>query len=167
MLKNISSKALSSIILVLIICYGFFKILVLGIYSKLVLICIEKVGIDPHRFIFTLNNYAKKQENVNGILGWLIYYPTYFLLHILFIYLLFNKQTKTRNTLIVGLSVLVLLLVGGSAIAKWLDFNILYVVSYEAFQKLFGLPFILLFIEGGRILYKDVMGNSKSNTQNQ
>ncbi len=61
-----------------------------------------------------------------------------------------------------GLTVLIFLLVAFSLIGKLTDINLLYQVSYDAFQKLFGLPFILLFIEGGRILYKDVMGNQNT-----
>lgn len=70
-------------------------------------------------------------------------------------FFLFRNQIKVRNYLILGLTVLIFLLVAFSLIGKVSGLDMLYQISYDAFQKLFGLPF--LFIEDGRILYKDVM----------
>ncbi len=162
MFNNISSKALSSIVLVLIVCYGFFKTLVLKLYSDLIIQIFDKFGVDPTPIIETLYSFSKSPKLVKGIIGWFIYYPSYFLLHILFIFLLFHKQKRTRNYLVFALSGLILFLISLSIIGKIFDLHSLYLVSYEAFQKLFGLPFILLFIEGGRILYKDVMNTNPS-----
>ena len=163
MFRNISSKALSSVVLVLIVCYGFFKILVLQFYSKIILTIFDVLGINSSELILKLERFSKAPDQVKGILGWLIYYPSYFLLHILFIFLLFHKQKRTRNYLVIGLSGLIFFLIVMSITGKLFGIQPLYIVSYEAFQKLFGLPFILLFIEGGRILYKDVMNvNSPS-----
>ena len=157
MFKNISSKVLSSAVLVLIVCYGFFRILIRKIYSELLFDTLHFFRINPKELILFMNSFSTSEEEVEGILGWLIYYPSYFLLHVLFIFLLFHRQKRTRNYLVFGLSGLILFLIVMSITGKLFGIQPLYIVSYEAFQKLFGLPFILLFIEGGRILYKDVM----------
>lgn len=162
MLKNISSKTLSTIVLILIIVYGFFRIKVRIFFADSLSDLLNLIGIDPSLIISKLSDFAESPEKIHGILGWIIYYPTYFLLHITFIFLLFRNQIKVRNYLMLGLTVLIFLLVAFSLIGKLTDINLLYQVSYDAFQKLFGLPFILLFIEGGRILYKDVMGNQNT-----
>lgn len=159
MLKNISSKTLSTIVLILIVVYGFFRIKVRIFFANVLSDILILFGIDPLLIVANLSDFAKSAENIDGILGWIIYYPTYFLLHITFIFLLFRNQVKVRNYLIIGLTVLIFLLVAFSLIGKLTGLNMLYQVSYDAFQKLFGLPFILLFIEGGRILYKDVIGH--------
>jgi hypothetical protein len=137
------------------------------LFSHLIDTLFNLLGFDTAKIVLYLNDFALRDEPIDGIIGWMIYYPTYFLLHLIFIYLLFSNQIKTRNYLLAGLTIVVFLLVSISIISKILEHNAIHKISYEAFQKLFGLPFILLFIEGGRILYKDVMGNSMSNTQNQ
>lgn len=109
-----------------------------------------------------MNDFAKTEKSVDGILGWIFYYPTYFLLHIAFIYLLFKKQKQTRNYLILGLTGLIIISVGLALVGKFFEWSMVYNISYDAFQKLFGLPFILLFIEGGRILYNDIFTDSKN-----
>ncbi|MFT6868634.1 MAG: hypothetical protein ACJA08_003488 [Cyclobacteriaceae bacterium] len=168
MFKSISHKALSSVVLVLIVCYGFFKNFFLSLFSNLILSGFEMLKINPSD-LHEMLEYFSKAEEKKDLFGWFIFYPTYYLLHITFISLLFFKQTKIRQYLIYGLSILIFLLVGFSALGKWLEITMLYKISYDAFQKLFGLPFILLFIEGGRILYKDIfeikedVKNNKSN----
>ncbi|MEO9476977.1 MAG: hypothetical protein ABJG41_15640 [Cyclobacteriaceae bacterium] len=156
MLKNISAKALSTMVLILIVLYGFFKNWVRGVYSKFIEICLEFANIDSRELVRHFNSFSETTESISGILGWLIYYPTYFLLHVAFIFLLFHKQKKTRNYLTIGLTGLIALSVGLALIGKILELELIYNISYDAFQKLFGLPFILLFIEGGRILYNDI-----------
>ncbi|MEP4535165.1 MAG: hypothetical protein ABJ004_18860 [Cyclobacteriaceae bacterium] len=156
MLKNISAKALSTIVLILIVLYGFFKNWVKGIYAQLIEKTLSLLGFDSAKITSIMNEFAQTNKEVSGILGWIIYYPTYFLLHIAFIFLLFHKQKKTRNYLTIGLTGLIALSVGLALIGKVLELELIYNISYDAFQKLFGLPFILLFIEGGRILYYDI-----------
>ena len=158
MLKNISSKALSTVVLILIVCYGFFRMLIREFYSQFVNYVLNLVGLNPERLTNLIKNFSK--ANIDSGLGWLLYYPSYFLLHILFIFLLFHKHKKVRYYLVSGLSGLIFFLVSMSIIGKYFNIYSLYIISYEAFQKLFGLPFILLFIEGGRILYKDVMNTN-------
>jgi hypothetical protein len=161
MFKRLSHKALATSVLSFIIAYGFFKNFVLRIYSELILSFFRLIGYDSVLLISKFNDFSKKEGGRDDILGWLIYYPSYFLLHIAFIYLLFWKQKQLRHYLAIGLTVLIFLLVSLSIIGKIFEFQMLYLVSYESFQKLFGLPFILLFIEGGRILYKDVFDSVK------
>jgi len=156
MLKNISAKALSTVVLVLIVLYGFFKNWVKGIYTQLIETTLSLLGFDSAKITSIMNEFAQTNKEVSGILGWIIYYPTYFLLHIAFIFLLFHKQKKTRNYLTLGLTTLIVLTVGLALMGKVLGLELIYNISYDAFQKLFGLPFILLFIEGGRILYNDI-----------
>ena len=78
------------------------------------------------------------------------------LLHLTFIFLLFRDQRKAKKYLSIGLISLVLILIGISLLGKVLEINAIYRTFNYAFKQLFGLPFILLAIEGGRILYNDI-----------
>ncbi|MFY0600316.1 MAG: hypothetical protein JXR03_11655 [Cyclobacteriaceae bacterium] len=152
-----TNKVLSSIILVLILIYGLFKNYALRIYSEMLNFLFTNIGIDGNSITVWMNNISRKKDRLDYVLGWAIYYPSYFLLHILFVLMLFKHQKKARNYLILGLTFLIFSLVFMSILGKVFDTEILYKFAYNSFQRLFGLPFILLFIEGGRILYKDVM----------
>lgn len=148
----------ATIVLVLILIFGFFKLWVRDSLSKVVESFLTLIGVDAQLAIAHMNEYAIHDQFMEGILGWFIYYPLYFFLHVAFIFLLFRYNRKVRNWVAVGLSVVVSTLVLGSVVGKLLGWELMYIICYQGFQKLFGLPFILLAIEGGRILYNDVMG---------
>ncbi|MFT7155080.1 MAG: hypothetical protein ACI8Q1_000080 [Parvicella sp.] len=161
MVKKFNFRALSTTILVLIVAYGFFKNQIRMFYAQSVDYILILFGLDPDFIANNLNILSMKKQ-LSGVNGWIIYYPTYLFLHLIFIYLLFYKNKRIRNFLMVGLNSLILLLVILTVIGKVYSYEILYQISYDSFQKLFGLPFILLFIEGGRILYLDVINNEES-----
>ncbi len=62
--------------------------------------------------------------------------------------------------LIILIGVLSINIVAGKAFG----FIHLYKISYKLFQNLLGLPFILLAIEGGRILIRDIDSYYKDQT---
>ena len=139
-----------------ILIYGVFKIPVLRLYASVLNWIIDMLHLPAARILSFLYQQGNHQDMANYSLGWTIYYPTYLLLHLLFIHLLFKNQPKIKKILSIGLTALVLLLV-----VFW--FVLLQSGNPEAagffrnlFYKLFGLPFILLAIEGGRILYNDI-----------
>lgn len=150
------SRPLAVLVLFLIIIYGILKIWVLRVYAAVLDWCAEMVGLQNNSVFQIVREQAKQEDVVEQTLGWLIYYPTYFLLHIAFIYLLFANNLKVRNYLMLGLTalitVIVILWVGFLAI-KQPDIADFF---RKQFRNLFGLPFILLIIEGGRILYQDL-----------
>lgn len=144
------------IILISIVFYGIFKILICRVYSISVSFGLELFGYNPTEVLNRLNDLSATTEYMNHYLGWLIYYPTYLLLHLIFIQLLFFNQKRLKNQLSLGLISVIGLLLVFILVGKWLGFTLLYTTSYALFQHLFGLPFILLSIEGGRILYTDI-----------
>ncbi|REE01622.1 XrtX-associated membrane protein [Marinoscillum furvescens] len=148
----------ATVVLVLILVFGFFKLWVMSLFSNSVYELLYLVGVKGDLLRKWLNEFRETSSWEETILGWFIYYPLYFFLHIAFIFLLFRYNRKVRNWVALGLTVVVSTLVLGSVVGKLLDWEMMYVICYQGFQKLFGLPFILLAIEGGRILYNDVMG---------
>jgi len=142
--------------LFLIVLYGVFKLWMLIVYHKFVLWLASVFQINLSNVLEWLNSFSVENGNHENILGWFIYYPTYLLLHLSFIYLLFRKQKNVRNILSISLIVLVFFLVLVSIIGKLLELDFIYKTFYYSFRQLFGLPFILLAIEGGKILYNDI-----------
>ena len=143
--------------LILIICYGILKLWALKVYSKFIADAAIFFDIDISGLQNFLISFSQSANLHNYHLGWIIYYPTYILLHLSFIYLLFRNQKKVKMRLLIGLIVLVFVLIGVSVIGKILEITLIYEVFYYTFKQLFGLPFILLAIEGGKILYNDIV----------
>ncbi len=154
-------KVFASLILLSIIIYGVLKIWILRMYSEGVKFMLKLFDIDLEGILNLLRDQAKTVGHEEQPIGWLIYYPSYFLLHIAFIHVLFLDNVKIRNYLKVGLTAVI-----GFLVMLWIIFSLLdmHHLSHTVriqFRKLFGLPFILLAIEGGRIIYSDLIRLSK------
>lgn len=147
----------SYLVLVTIMVYGFFRNWILEIYAKLTMSIFSTFISENHPYINLLKNQALTEDRREQTLGWFLYYPSYFFLHILFIYLLFSNNIKIRNLVIIGLSLFVFILVFGSFFFTYIGYEEVGYFFRMQFKKIFGLPFILLSIEGGRILYFDVL----------
>ena len=141
-------------VLVAILCYGILRIWVLEFYADFLSTLLEAFSVDINDFRHLFHSEVSTWKPYQY--GWVIYYPTYFLLHVLFIFFLFKKQKKVRNSLIIGLTLLIFILLASIPLGRFLDLFWLSNMSWVLFRKLFGLPFILLAIEGGRILYSDL-----------
>jgi hypothetical protein len=148
------NRMLSVVVLLLIVCYGILRQLICRLYTIPVSWVLSSMGISPNELLDQWNTFDTT-GNYDHLLGFIIYYPTYLGLHLLFIYLLFRKQPQTSKWLMIGLVVVVGTLLATVFIAKWLEMWTMYDLSYKLFRQLFGLPFILLAIEGGRIIYND------------
>ncbi len=155
MLK-ISNRILTGITLVIIILHGILRIWIIKAYASIVKFFLRLVNQQSNPIIEFFKNQSRTPEYNDQALGWFLYYPTYFLLHLLFIQLLFKKQKRIRLLLTLGLTSLLTLI-----IFFWIFFllieqpSIAYFFRIQ-FRNLFGLPFILLAIEGGKILYNDL-----------
>lgn len=146
----------AALTLFLIMVYGILKNWVLRVYASSLDYIAQIFGVENNWIFETIRNQSKYVKLRDQTLGWIIYYPSYYLLHILFIYLLFNNNQKARNYLMIGLTLVITMIIG-----LWIFFQLLNQEEVAdffrgQFKKLFGLPFILLAIEGGRILYMDL-----------
>jgi hypothetical protein len=144
-------------VLVSIMIYGILKIWVLKVYASFLDSAAGLIGLENNAFFGIVRGQAENESVRNQTLGWLIYYPTYFLLHIVFIFLLFDRNRRVRNYLSIGLSTLIVLLLSGWSLFGLMGMDELSYFCRLQFRNLFGLPFILLAIEGGRILYNDAV----------
>lgn len=144
-------KALSFIILCSILLYGIFKPVLQRLFANLF-----RNWENYQAYTDRLNDFSQTPKYNEDLMGWIIYYPTYFLLHILFILVLFKHQPKTRNWVALGLTSFIGFLLVCMITGKLISSNNLFHIPYNIFQSLFGLPFILLAIEGGRILWSDL-----------
>ena len=151
-MHNSVRRAISILILLSIIAYGMFKDYLKEYYNYVIQKFFNTDTLSKY-----LNDFKMSQIWDKDIVAWLIYYPTYLLLHILFIYTLFFKEIRIRNWLIAGLLTFVFIDLMLIVIAKELHVQLLYNICYRLFQQLFGLPFILLAIEGGRHLFKELL----------
>lgn len=155
------NRAMAFLVLATIVIYGIFKMWLLRLYASAIIYVAKIIHLEHSPFFETLKNQATRENVREQTLGWIIYYPTYLLLHIAFIFLLFKSNVKVRNYLTIGLISLI-----GFLVVGWLLFNYIGLTEVGSlfrhqFRNLFGLPFILLSIEGGRILYKDILTRLK------
>lgn len=149
-----SRKLLPYFILAFIIGFSFFKYWFVDFCSDAVSGLLNAIGGDPGALLDFLNRNANYTSYQDHLLGLLIYYPIFFGLHYLFIFTLFTGRNRRITMLIV--TGVVLLLLSLIAIGKLLDIQPLFSISFAMFQNLFALPFLLLAIEGGRILLSDI-----------
>lgn len=146
------SRVFTIIFLLLIVLFGIFKNYVLKLFSSFLFTIF---GAQNYLFRI-LQNQAINDEQEKLIVGWVLYYPSYLLFHVLFIAFLFSRNHKARNILILSLISIVSIIVICWAIFTSAGNNDLAFFFRDRFHHLFGLPFILLIIEGGRILYNDL-----------
>ena len=151
-MHNSVRRPISILILLSIIAYGMFKDYLKEFYNYFIQ---KYFNTDP--LSEYLNDLSLDSNWDQDITAWLIYYPTYLLLHVMFIYVLFYKEIRIRNMLITGLLIFVVIDVILIIVANELEFQLLYSICYQLFRQLFGLPFILLAIEGGRHLFKELL----------
>lgn len=144
----------SVFVLVMIVFVGIFKTWILKLYAEWVTNIFLLFGLNisefKHLFSSGLSSWKPYQY------GWILYYPMYYFLHVLFVCLLFKNQTKTRNAILIALTSLIAILISLILLGRAFEMKALSDVSWVLFRKLIGLPFILLAIEGGRILYNDI-----------
>ncbi len=162
-------KRFSTVVLICILVYGIFKIWVLNLFTPFVESSLQFVGLDTSFLIYQLHLITGGVHEGDYLLGWLFYYPSYFMLHVLFIWILYKNNKSTRNILILLLITVISVLILGVIIFRYVDMVMMANVFLTLFRSLFGLPFILLAIEGGRILYGDIvkLSESKNDTDSQ
>ena len=138
----------------LIVLFAFFKYWILSLFSIVVSSVLTSMGGDPLTVLDFLNQNSNYTVYQDHYLGWFIYYPLFFGMHFLFIFLHFSGKTRRIIfKVVVGVILLLLLLI---ALGKILHIPFLFEISFLMFQNLFALPFLLLVLEGGRILLNDI-----------
>lgn len=147
---------ISVVVLSTILAYGFLKIWFCRIYSSIVARVVLFFGYDPSSLLQKLNAFSTAEKYQDHYLGWFIYYPTYLLLHLAFVFFLFRPNKQMRNKVWFGLLLVVFGLIFIIIFSKLFHISLLFEISYGLFRHLFGLPFILLVIEGGRLILQDI-----------
>lgn len=150
------SRIGSAIVLLLILIFGFLKFWVLRIFADVIINIRDLFDLPIEGIISHLQNQAVSSELRYQSIGWIIYYPLYLFLHVAFIYFLFINNKKTRNIVVIGLLSFVFGTIGLWAFLTAIGFPVIGDFFRLQFRNLFSLPFILLMIEGGRILYLDL-----------
>ncbi|MEQ8554275.1 MAG: hypothetical protein RIC53_16580 [Cyclobacteriaceae bacterium] len=110
---------------------------------------------DVDEFQEVLSSTSSNIMFYNKNLGLLLYYPLYLSLHFLFILTLFDAS-KFRTRLIVVLLVVFLTVGGCRVVFGIFEWTSLKQYSTHLLKTLFGMPFILLLIEGGRLILQDL-----------
>lgn len=147
-----------TLILTSILLQGFFKhsltnFYSLGMMKSFMLICIDQSDLVGILIRF---EFAKAFSWNDNKLGLLVYYPIYIGFHIGFIAVLFANNKKLRNILVLVLILSVILFKSLSIAGRMSGLDYLDDFSAKMVSRILNLPIILLLIEGGRILYRDV-----------
>ena len=151
-----TSRFLPILIFILILAFGFFRIPICRIFAMPISFILEYFGFSSVKLLEGINEFSLPKETKDHYIGWIIYYPTYLLLHFLFIWTLFKRNKNLAKKIMMGLLVVISTLATVILISHFLEFTTAFEVSYNLFRNLIGLPFILLVIEGGRILINDI-----------
>ena len=117
-------------------------------------------SILPDRLLDPLNPFfnGPRKDKYDGFkLGiYFIYYPSYVLLHLGLVSVLFRKSTRSRFVGIIailgGLPLIALL----TLLFYVLGLIALYEASMGLFKTFVGMPFILFIVEGGRLIDMDI-----------
>ena len=117
-----------------IITSGTFKGFIVSKTAQWINTLLLSLNLDPQRVLQALNYFKKDIFWREDLLGWFLYYPLYFGLHLLFIYFLFFYQKHLRNTLLFCLTGLIILLITCISISKALDWEIFYQIAYDSFK---------------------------------
>ncbi|MEQ9303366.1 MAG: hypothetical protein RJQ14_05570 [Marinoscillum sp.] len=149
-------KSLSIIIFFSIIGMGIFKFWILESLSPVITWILSGFGIDIASFEFLSFDEITPNELSNEKIGYFLYFPIYLSLHILFAGVLFWDKPRVRNWLMFSI-----LGVIGTLILLRITFTINEMkypahLSDRFLRKLFALPFLLLAIEGSKIIYSDI-----------
>lgn len=150
---NLRKKAAYFIGFVIVV-VAFFKYWLLNSFALVVSGTIEFMGGDPLVVLNFLNANSNYQVYQDHYLGWFLYYPLYLGCHFVFIYVLF--EGKTRKRVFFWVTVVITALLAFIALGKFAGLPALFEISFALFQNLFALPFVLLVLEGGRILLSDI-----------
>ncbi len=148
------TRLLSILIFLLILIFGTFKFYIIRELDH-----IFSTGLNDR-----LNIFLKTNNHQQYLAGWIFYHFLYIALHFIFVFVLFSKQKKIRNIIAFILIAVISTLIIIMFISKILQFEFVYDIAFDLFRNLVSLPFILLAIEGGRILFKDIASlNKKAN----
>jgi|GEM_PF-6149631 len=149
-------KIVSWFVSLIIMALGFFKEPISAFFSRVFENVALFFGYSVENIFLIMNDFRTSDDVKNNITGWLFYFPLYISLHYLLIILLFYNNKKVLKLLVLSLTSVLILTLSTAVIGKKWDIEFLHAFGYSLFQKLIGLPFILLFIEGGKILYNDI-----------
>ena len=143
-------------VLVVIILFAFFKFWWFHLFSDWVGSAMLFIGINPQEVLGFLNNNSNYNVYKDHYLGWIIYYPCFLALHLLFVWLLFSYTPVLHKRIMIGLVLLIFTLICLIVLGKAIGSVFLFGISFKLFQSIFALPFLLFLIEGDRILLKNI-----------
>lgn len=149
-------KTFIGLVAVAIVGCGFFRVWIQIAFAEFLIWTTSSLELNSEHFFELLISQAGQGSLSNQPIGWLIYYPSYLLLHLIFVVLLF-RQPKTQKIVIMAIVFLVGTLFCGWLVSLAFELTELAEIFRIQFQNLFGLPFILLAIEGGRVFYQDML----------
>lgn len=143
-------RLFSLLIGLIIITYGVLGPTVLPYYQSFVKYLLSDEIFSSLESVFNGSKIGDK--DVNNMGKYFVYYPSYLILHLGLIGILFRKTPKSRNIgvafILVGLPAIAVL----SILFHFTELKTLYEISYSLFKTFVGMPFILFIVEGGRIL---------------
>lgn len=147
------AKIASYILAALILFFGVFGKKLWPAFQEIAIFLIPD-ELEKNLIIF-FNGKSPSSRDQWGLARYLIYYPTYLLLHLLLVNSIFWESKYLRKANLIFLFTLVSLL-GSALICRLLNLEYLYDMVMTVISTLLNFPLILFIIEGGRILYADL-----------
>ena len=126
----------------------------LPFYQHMVELIVPESTLD--KLVKFFNGKEPHVEDVHNTALYLVYYPSYILLHLSLITFLFKNEPKTRSfgllVILVGISSIAFL----TLVFHQLDWYFFYEKGMSSLKFLLGTPFVLFIVEGGRLLAIDI-----------
>ena len=152
---NANRERLASILIgITIIAYGVSSSNVLPFYQQIVEGIVPSESLEDLKAFFGGRRFDKQDQYNLG--KYLVYYPSYLVLHLGLISVLFRKSPKSRKlgffAVAFGIPFLALLSLLFYRL-KWMG---VYDATIDTFTTFVGYPFILFVVEGGKMLGQDI-----------
>lgn len=159
---NHTPRLVSTVLFFSIVIMGIFKYWFLGSLSPIVFWCISNLGMELSSFTFLSFDKISLHKLESEKLGYFLYFPIYLSLHVIFAGVLFYNKPKLRNTIMLSIIGVIVSLAAMRVVLSYFEMIYWADIADRFIRKLFALPFLLLAIEGGKILYSDIKKRTDS-----
>lgn len=149
------NERLASIIIgIAIITYGILSTHLVPYYQSLVERIISIELLDQLKTYFSGRRFSKEDQFNLG--KYFIYYPSYLILHIGLIAILFRKAPRSRKIGFIAIGVGIPFLAFLSLFFFQIGWMAFYNATIGMFTTFVGYPFILFVVEGGKLIDKNI-----------
>jgi len=149
-----TERLFSVLIGIIIISYGVMGNYALPIYQNTVENLLGDNLVDKISAILNGNEYTEKDMYNLG--KYLMYYPSYLILHLGLISILFWNKPQSRSFGVLAIIIGIPLVAFLSFLFYRLNWITMHRAAFSTFKTFVSYPFVLFLVEGGRLLDKNI-----------